>query len=178
MIWSTRKFQIYSLLLICRKIGRVKMIDKAIEKYFLGQSETFIKAADDVAVLFDEHNVSHAKLLLSQYKYSRVPVLTKNKEYVGVVGLADIVEFEMGEDFFYEKSMNTRISEIVDTGVETVSPSTSLEEILHKLVKEPFLPVVKRTEFVGIIARQEILKAINAFAHEFSKDYDIIKRNT
>ena len=84
----------------------------------------------------------------------------------------------MGEDFFYEKSMNTPIAEIVDTEIETVSPSAPLEEILHKLVKEPFLPVVKRTEFVGIIARQEILKAINAFAHEFSKKYDIIERNS
>ena len=154
------------------------MIDKAIEKYFLEQSETFIKDADDVAILCDEHNISHAKLLLSQYKYSRVPVLTKDKEFVGVLGLADIVEFEMGEDFFYEKSMNTPIAEIVDTEIETVSPSAPLEEILHKLVKEPFLPVVKRTEFVGIIARQEILKAINAFAHELSKKYDIIERNS
>ena len=40
------------------------MIDKAIEKYFLEQSETFIKDADDVAILCDEHNISHAKLLL------------------------------------------------------------------------------------------------------------------
>ena len=154
------------------------MIDKHIEAFIMSQSATFMIPAQNVAVLLAEHNIAHAKLLLSQYKYSRVPVLTKDKEFVGVLGLADIVEFEMGEDFFYEKSMNTPIAEIVDTEIETVSPSAPLEEILHKLVKEPFLPVVKRTEFVGIIARQEILKAINAFAHEFSKKYDIIERNS
>ena len=154
------------------------MIDKAIESFLLAQSKTFIKSADDVAVLYDEFNIAHAKLLLSQYKYSRVPVLNKDKEYIGVVGLAEIVEFELSQDFFYEKSQQTPISEIVNREVETVEPSANLEEILHKLVKEPFLPVVKYRKFVGIIARQEILKAINAFAHEFNKKYDIIERDS
>ncbi|MFZ2477146.1 MAG: CBS domain-containing protein, partial [Lactococcus raffinolactis] len=36
--------------------------------------------------------------------------------------------------------------------------------------------VLKGTEFYGIIPRQEILKAVNAFAHTFTKDYEIIER--
>lgn len=153
------------------------MIDNNIEKFILEQSSTFIIPAKNVAVLHTEHNISHAKLLLSQYKYSKVPVLNKHKEYVGVLGLNEIVEFEMGHDFFYEKSQSTKISEIVNQNVKTVQPSAPLEEIMHKLIKDPFLPVVKEQEFIGIIVRQEILKAFNAFAHDFTKHYEITKRN-
>lgn len=153
------------------------MIDKNIEEFFLSQVETFVKSADDVAVLYEDHNVAHAKLLLSQYKYTRVPVINKKKEYVGVLGLNEIVEFEMEHDFFYEKSLHTPISEIVNTDVPTVQTSFTLEEILHLLVKEPFIPVLQSKKFAGIVVRQEILKAVNAFAHEFTKYYDITKRN-
>lgn len=42
--------------------------------------------------------------MLSQYKYSRVPVLNEKKEYVGVLGLTEIVEFEMEQNFFFLKN--------------------------------------------------------------------------
>lgn len=153
------------------------MIDKHIETFLLKQSSTFIKAADDVAVLYEDHNIAHAKLLLSQYKYTRVPVINKDKEYIGVLGLNEIVDFEMKNDFFYEKSLKTKISEIVNSKVKTVQKEVPLEEILHLLVEEPFLPVLEHKKFVGIIVRQEILKAFNALAHDFTENYEITKRN-
>ncbi|MDM7657752.1 cyclic-di-AMP-binding protein CbpB [Lactococcus lactis] len=153
------------------------MIDKKIEDFILNQSETFMIPASNVAVLYAEHNIAHAKLMLSQYKYSRVPVLNEKKEYVGVLGLTEIVEFEMEQNFFFEKLHNTSISEIVNKDVQTVGPSVTLEEMMHKLIKEPFLPVVKRQEFMGIVVRQEILKAFSAFAHNFTKYYEITKRD-
>lgn len=154
------------------------MIESHFNEYLMQHTSTFIKPADSVAVLMEDHNVSHAKLLLSQYKYSRVPVINKEKQYVGVLGLNEIVEFEMASDFFYEKSQHTAISEIVNQEVETVQTNATLEEILHKLIKESFLPVLKDKIFTGIIARQEVLKAINAMVHDFGKDYEITKRNS
>ncbi|MFZ2735689.1 MAG: cyclic-di-AMP-binding protein CbpB, partial [Lactococcus raffinolactis] len=137
------------------------MIDKNIECFFMKQSDTFLKPASEVAVLLDEHNISHAKILLSQYKYSKVPVINENREFVGILGWTDIINFEMQHDFFYEKSDRTPISEIVNREIATVQKDYELEDILHLLVGEPFLPVLKGTEFYGIIPRQEILKAVN-----------------
>lgn len=152
------------------------MIDKHIECFLMKQSDTFLKPASEVAVLLSEHNISHAKILLSQYKYSKVPVVNRDHEFVGILGWTDIINFEIQHDFFYEKSDRTPISEIVDTEVATVQKLYELEDILHLLVSEPFLPVLKGKEFYGIIPRQEILKAFNAFAHTFTKDYDIVER--
>ena len=74
------------------------MIDKNIECFFMKQSDTFLKPASEVAVLLDEHNISHAKILLSQYKYSKVPVINENREFVGILGWTDIINFEMQQN--------------------------------------------------------------------------------
>ncbi|MDR1606358.1 MAG: CBS domain-containing protein [Streptococcaceae bacterium] len=152
------------------------MIDQHIERFLMKQCETFLKPASEVAVLLSEHNISHAKILLSQYKYSKIPVLNQDQEFVGILGWTDIINFEIQHDFFYEKSDRTPISEIVDTEVNTLQKDYQLEDILHLLVLEPFLPVLDGRKLYGIIPRQEILKAFNAFAHTFTKDYDIIER--
>jgi CBS-domain-containing membrane protein len=154
------------------------MIIKEMEDFLMAHADTFVKSADNVAVLMNDHNVAHAKLLLSQYKYTRVPVIDVNKRFMGVLGLNEIVEFEMSHDFYYDKSQRTKISEIVNCSVETVQLDYSLEEVLHKLVKEPFLPVLDGEIFAGIIVRQDILKAVNALVHDFDKDYEITKRNS
>lgn len=148
-----------------------------MEDFLNDHADTFVKSADNVAVLMIDHNVAHAKLLLSQYKYTRVPVIDVDKRFVGVLGLNEIVEFEMSSDFYYEKSQRTKISEIVNTSVETVPVDYNLEDVLHKLVKEPFLPVLDGESFAGIIVRQDILKAVNALVHDFDKNYEITKRN-
>ncbi|GAB2025779.1 cyclic-di-AMP-binding protein CbpB [Lactovum odontotermitis] len=153
------------------------MMIKEMEDFLNAHADTFVKSADNVAVLMIDHNVAHAKLLLSQYKYTRVPVIDVDRRFVGVLGLNEIVEFEMSSDFYYEKSQRTKISEIVNTSVETVPVDYNLEDVLHKLVKEPFLPVLDGESFAGIIVRQDILKAVNALVHDFDKDYEITKRN-
>ena len=80
------------------------MIDKHIESFLMKQSDTFLKPASEVAVLLSEHNISHAKILLSQYKYSKVPVVNQDHEFIGILGWTDIINFEIQHDFFYEKS--------------------------------------------------------------------------
>ena len=52
------------------------MIAKEFETFLLGQEETFLTPAENLAVLIDTHNADHATLLLSQMTYTRVPVVT------------------------------------------------------------------------------------------------------
>ncbi|HEY0222398.1 cyclic-di-AMP-binding protein CbpB [Lactovum miscens] len=153
------------------------MMIPEMEKFLSEHQDHFVKMADSVAVLLKDHNVAHAKLLLSQYKYNRVPVIDKDKNFVGVLGLGEIVEFEMGQDFFYDKLLETKIEEIMNSEVSTLQEDFTIEEVLHELVNEPFLPVLSGTKFKGIIVRQELLKSVNAMVHDFTKEYEITKRN-
>jgi len=131
------------------------MIAKEFELFLLEQEETFLTPAENLAVLIDTHNADHAILLLSQMTYTRVPVVTAEKKFVGVMADMDIVHMTKKD-------------------VAVVNPDYTLTDVLHKLVDESFLPVVgKDGLFQGIITRKSILKAVNALLHDFSKEYEI-----
>ena len=55
--------------------------------------------AENLAVLIDTHNADHATLLLSQMTYTRVPVVTAEKKFVGTIGLRDILAYQMEHGF-------------------------------------------------------------------------------
>ena len=150
------------------------MIAKEFELFLLEQEETFLTPAENFAVLIDSHNADHATLLLSQMTYTRVPVVTDEKFFVGTIGLRDILAYQMEQGLSQESMADTDIVHMTKKDVAVVEPDYSLTDVLHKLVDESFLPVVdKEGIFQGIITRKSILKAVNALLHDFSKEYEI-----
>ena len=150
------------------------MIAKEFELFLLEQEETFLTPAENLAVLIDSHNADHAILLLSQMTYTRVPVVTDKKEFVGTIGLRDILAYQMEQELSQEVMANTDIVHMTKKDVAVVAPDYTLTDVLHKLVDESFLPVVDEEGiFQGIITRKSILKAVNALLHDFSKEYEI-----
>ena len=150
------------------------MIAKEFEQVLLEQEETFLTPAENLAVLIDTHNADHAILLLSQMTYTRVPVVTDEKEFVGTIGLRDILAYQMEQGLSQEAMADTDIVHMTKKDVAVVSPDYTLTDVLHKLVDESFLPVVDKDGiFQGIITRKSILKAVNALLHDFSKEYEI-----
>ena len=150
------------------------MIAKEFEQFLLEQEETFLTPAENLAVLIDTHNADHAILLLSQMTYTRVPVVTDEKEFVGTIGLRDILAYQMEQGLSQEAMADTDIVHMTKKDVAVVAPDYTLTDVLHKLVDESFLPVVDKDGiFQGIITRKSILKAVNALLHDFSKEYEI-----
>ena len=85
------------------------MIAKEFELFLLEQEETFLTPAENLAVLIDTHNADHAILLLSQMTYSRVPVVTDKRKFVGTIGLRDILAYQMENDLSQEAMADTDI---------------------------------------------------------------------
>ena len=145
------------------------MIAKEFEDFLLQQEDTFLTPAENLAVLIDTHNADHAILLLSQMTYSRVPVVTDQKKFVGTISLTDILSYQMQHEIPDEEFMTTDIVHMVKKDDLTVGPDFTLTEVLHKLVDESFLPVVDQDNtFQGIITRKSILKAVNSLLHSFA----------
>ena len=150
------------------------MIAKEFELFLLEQEETFLTPAENLAVLIDTHNADHAILLLSQMTYTRVPVVTDEKKFVGTIGLRDILAYQMEKGLSQKAMADTDIVHMTKKDVAVVAPDYTLTDVLHKLVDESFLPVVDKDDvFQGIITRKSILKAVNALLHDFSKEYEI-----
>lgn len=70
------------------------MIAKEFEEFLLSHLEHYLIPAEDLAIFIDTHNSDHAMLLLANNGYSRVPVITKEKKYVGTISIADIMSYQ------------------------------------------------------------------------------------
>ena len=150
------------------------MIAKEFEDFLLQQEDTFLTPAENLAVLIDTHNADHAILLLSQMTYSRIPVVTAEKKFVGTISLTDIMAYRMQHDLPEEEFMAMDIVHMTKTNGLTVGVNYTISEVLHKLIDESFLPVVGEDQhFHGIITRKSILKAVNALLHDFSSQYEM-----
>lgn len=143
------------------------MIEPRVKEFLLAQEGTFLTPADRLAVIIDTHNIDHAKLLLSHMTYSRVPVVTEDNRFLGTIGLTEILQYQSNNELSDEE-LNVDVSLVARRDVATVSEDYDVEDVLRKLIDEPFLPVLGENQvFLGIITRKSILKAVNAFMHRF-----------
>ena len=153
------------------------MIAKEFEHFLLAQEETFLTPATNLAVLIDTHNVDHAVLLLSQISYSRIPVVTAERQFVGAISLTDILSYQLQHNIPEETFASMDIVDIAKKEVGIIGVDFNLTEVLHKLVDDSFLSVVDQAGiFQGIITRKSILKAINSLMHNFSNEYEMIPK--
>ena len=137
------------------------MIAKEFERFLLAQEETFLTPARNLAVLIDNHNVDHAVLLLSQISYSRIPVVTDERKFVGTISLTDILSYQLKHEIPEETFASMDILDVAKKEVGVIGLDFNLTEVLHKLVDDSFLSVVdEEGYFQGIITRKSILKAI------------------
>lgn len=143
------------------------MIAPEFAEFLQAQEETFLTPADKLAVIIDSHNIDHAKLLLSHMSYSRVPVVTEDGRFFGTIGLTEIIKYQ-AENELSDDELDSDISLITKRDEATVNQDYDLTDVMHKLVEQSFLPVLgQEGEFLGIITRKSILKAINALLHNF-----------
>lgn len=153
------------------------MIAKEFETFLISHLDSYLIPAEDLAIFINTHNADHVMLLLVSNGFSRVPVITREKKYVGTISISDIMTYQAKRQLTDWEMRQTDIGEMVNTKIETISINASLTEIMHKLVDYPFLPVVDQSDcFVGIITRKSILKAVNSLLHDFTDDYTITKK--
>ena len=150
------------------------MIAKEFEESILREEKTFLTPARNLAVLIDTHNVDHAILVLSQISYTRIPVVTDQRKFVGTISLTDILSYQMREEIPDEEFSSMDIVHMTKKDGERLGEDFDVTDVLHKLVEESFLPVVAADDtFLGIITRKSILKAINSLMHNFSNEYEM-----
>ena len=59
------------------------------------------------------------------------------------------------------------------TKVATIDDPYDLENVLHLLVDNPFIPVVQDGYFTGIVTRREVMKGINNIGHNIDKNFQL-----
>ncbi|OTN90323.1 CBS domain-containing protein [Enterococcus sp. 7E2_DIV0204] len=155
------------------------MIGTAVKELLLEKQETFLIPAENVANVMCLNPLSHALLVLSQVKYSKIPVLDKGDRFVGLISLSDVVDkmFDI-TSIDFDKLKDFTVADVMEVNVPVIGEQWELEDVLHLLVDAAFLPVVDDNQcFKGIITRKELLKAINHMAHELERKNIILPKS-
>jgi CBS-domain-containing membrane protein len=117
-----------------------------------------------------ETTVGDLYRLFAADDFEAYPVV-KDDALVGVVSKLDALKvFALAEDQIlphFADGMGATVDAIMTSDVVTVEPETNLQRVLQKMVthRVKSLPVIdKRRNLVGIIAREDIMRAMERWA--------------
>ncbi|UJF14649.1 CBS domain-containing protein [Jeotgalibaca sp. MA1X17-3] len=156
------------------------MISNEIQTLLLEEKGSdFIISSENVANVNCNNNLYHALLVLSQVKYSTIPVLDNQSHIKGLISMPMIINAIMGIDAIrFEEMEKLRVEEVMRKEVPTILNTSDLEDILRKLTNNNFLCVVDENEvFLGIITRKEILGRVNHLVHELHRQYNLTAKD-
>jgi predicted transcriptional regulator len=86
-----------------------------------------------------------------------------------------ITDEMLGLDDVSVEALDTQcVGDVMETDVVTVANPYDVENVLHLLVDNPFLPVVQDDgSFTGIVTRREVMKGINYIGHNLDHYYQM-----
>ncbi|MGA3432132.1 cyclic-di-AMP-binding protein CbpB [Lactiplantibacillus plantarum] len=155
------------------------MLIQPVEDLLSRNADHYLIPADVVANVQTDNNLYHAFLVLTKVKYSKILVLDHGGHFEGLVSLPLITEQMLGFDQLNtEILLQKRVCDVMETQVKTVHDVDDVEETLHLMIDNPFVPVVDEQQiFQGIVTRREFMKSFNFLTHEIGKQYDMIEKD-
>lgn len=154
------------------------MIDQPIQTMLMQAHGQWIIPANIVANVMVNNDCEHAFLVLTKIGYSKIPVLDKDQHLCGLLSLSMITEKMLDTDHIAPENLRRmKVKDVMQTDFRVVEDPDDLDEVMHLLVDDSFVPVVsdERT-FTGIITRRELLKRVNYLAHNFDDCFETVKR--
>ena len=151
------------------------MFSPSIQSLIEEKAGSFIIPASRIAFVEDENPLYHAFLILTKMKYSKIPVLDKEKRVVGLLSLAMITDKMLTTDEISTAPLDKlKVEDVMQTKFDKINfVETTLETQLHLLINNAFLPVVDdRGVFQGLLTRREWIKAFNYVVHTYDKHYE------
>ncbi len=156
----------------------IRLIHKKIQELLLEDRDKLFIDAEKVAILQEDHTLEHAMLVLTNVRYSLIPVLNKENKIVGLISLAMILHKITGVEQIHMNQLGKyKVREVMRTEFPIIHQDTQVEDVLNELVDESFICIGnEEDEFVGIVTRKELLKRINFMVHELTRKYDFVEK--
>lgn len=120
----------------------------------------FLKPKSEVAYIYDYHTLRQALEIMEYHKYSSIPMLNKEGEYVGTITEGDLLWSLKKWDLFHIKDAEDISILKVDRKMDyqSVSAESNMEDLIDKAMAQNFVPVVDdHDHFIGIITRRDII---------------------
>ncbi len=120
----------------------------------------FLTPKSDVAYVYDYHTMRQALEILERHRYSCVPILNKEGQYVGSITEGDLlwgIKNKNVLDIHGAEEIN--IMELDrQFDIQCVSADADMDDLIVKAMDQNYVPVVDdRNNFIGIITRKDII---------------------
>jgi CBS domain-containing protein len=115
-------------------------------------------------------SLAQAQAIFDQHDFNALPVVEPDGRLVGILTKLDLLAaFAFTPDTIiprYEDVMRSQVAEQMTRELVTVAPDFPLTRVLQELVetRNKSLPVVDGTHLAGIIAREDVLRALRRAA--------------
>lgn len=119
----------------------------------------FITPKSDVISVKDTDTVKDVLRTLKKHKFSSVPILNDDGNYLGTVKEGDLLWFLEAKKTVDERVLGTNIMDIPRRLTnETVKIDTNVEDLFIALISQNFVPIIDDSNiFIGIIKRRDVV---------------------
>lgn len=121
----------------------------------------FLTPKNQVANVFEDSNLRQLMEKLDYHKYSAIPVINHDGQYVGTVAEGDILRVVKDKfNMNLQAAQGIAVKDIPRrTEVFPVNANASMDDIIDMAIAQNFVPVTDDNNvFIGIVTRKDILK--------------------
>ena len=136
----------------------------------------FITPKKDVVSVSDKDNLKTVLKTLRDHKFTSVPIINTEGNYLGTVNEGDILWYLYQKDSFDDKIIErTNIMEIPRRSSNiTAKVDANVEDLLHILISQNFVPAIDDSNiFIGIIKRRDVI----SYAYDKIKSDDVYMKD-
>lgn len=121
----------------------------------------FLTPKNQVANIYDDSNLRQLMEKLEYHKYSAIPVINHDGQYVGTIAEGDILRVLKGDfNMNFQAAQSLLVKDIPRRNeVLPVNANASMDDIMDMAIAQNFVPVTDDNDvFIGIVTRKDILK--------------------
>ena len=124
----------------------------------------------DPIMVFDHVTLSDVDAIFEEHDVNGLPVVDWNQRLMGMITKLDLIRaFDFTKKSkvpHYETIMAQKIQEVMTKELNVVNPETPLTRVLHQMIEtgHKSFPVVENDRVVGIVAREDIIRALRQAA--------------
>ena len=121
----------------------------------------FLTPKNQVANIFDDSNLRQLMEKLEYHKYTAIPIINHDGQYVGTVSEGDVLRV-IKNSF----DMNIKMAEQIHVRdiprrveIVPVNANASMDDIVETAIRPNFVPVTDDNGvFIGIVTRRDVIK--------------------
>lgn len=127
----------------------------------------FIKPKNDVIFVYDDFTIKEAMDKLEKYRFTAIPILNRDGNYVGTLTEGDLLWKLKGSGQNLDVIQREPVALIKrNRDNAPINMNAKMDELIGKATEENFVPVVDdHNLFIGIVTRKVILNYF--FEHRF-----------